>query len=122
MTPNSRPSLEATEYAKEHGKFEIFHDLLMKAFWEDGKNIGDMAVLEDMAKQSGLDWDELSRGLAERTYSDRVDEQIEVAHRIGINAIPAFIIGRYFFMGAQPYEMFQQVVDKVLEDQRAGPE
>ncbi len=119
LTPNSRPALEATEYAKDKGKFEEFHDYLMRGFWEDGKNIGDMAVLAEAAKSSGLDWEELSKHLTERTYSSRVDEQIDMAHRMGINAIPAFIIGRYFFMGAQPYELFKEVVDKALEDQAA---
>lgn len=119
VTSNSRPALEATEYAKEKGRFEEFHDSLMKAYWEEGKNIGDMPVLEEIAGSSGLDWEELSRRLTERTYAERVDEQVEEARQYGINGIPAFIIGRYLFMGAQPYELFQKVMEKVLEEQKA---
>ena len=44
-TPNTLYSLEATEYAQQHGKFLEFHHAAYKAFWEDRKDIGQIEVL-----------------------------------------------------------------------------
>ena len=35
---------------------------------------------------------------------------------LGIDGIPGFLIGRYLFTGARPYEVFQSVMSKVIEE------
>lgn len=110
LIANSRPALEAAEFAKAHGRFDAYHLGLFKAYWEEGKDIGNRDVLREVAVASGLDGDELVVSLEKGQYAEAVTTQVEEAHMIGITAIPAFIIGRYYFLGAQPYEVFQQVM------------
>ena len=111
FTPNSRPALEAAEYAKEKGKFEAFHLALFKAFWEDAKNIGLHDVLREIAESCGLDGTELMRALDEGRYTAVVVKQDAEAHELGVTGIPAYIVGNYFIEGAQPYSVFQKAMN-----------
>jgi len=60
----------------------------------------------------------LQRGLDERRYEPLLDRYREEAISLGINAIPAHIVGqRYLLIGAQPYEAFIEVLDKLHADE-----
>ncbi|NTW60271.1 MAG: hypothetical protein HGA43_14030 [Nitrospirae bacterium] len=52
---NSRLSLEAGEFAKEQDRFDQFHHAVFDAYFAQGKDIGDITVLEQLGKGSGLD-------------------------------------------------------------------
>ncbi len=111
IVPNTRPALEAGEYAKERFKFDQFHLAVFKTYWEEGKNIGLRSVLHDIAKECGLDGDELVSCLVEGRYAARIDNQNEEARASGITGIPAYIIGDHLIEGAQPYQIFQRAVE-----------
>ena len=113
--------MEATEHAKRHGIGEPFHKRLLKAYWEDGRDLEDRAVLREAAEGAGLSWPDMERSLDEGTYAEAVEEQMEVAQQSGITGIPAYVIAdKYLVMGAQPYTLFKQVVDRVIEERSAG--
>ena len=109
-------ALEATEYAKEHGQFFPFHEGLYKAYWEDGKDLGDLAVIEDVAGRCGLDTTDLRQRLGSRHYEETVMRDFQEATSMGVHGIPAFLIGKYLFTGARPYQDFQAVVERVLAE------
>ncbi|MCX6020648.1 MAG: DsbA family protein [Chloroflexi bacterium] len=115
------PALEATEFAKQVGKVEPFHIGVFKALWEDGEDIEDFAVLRKVAEQSGIDWSAMERALVERTYQEAVEQQMEAAVAMGINAIPAFVMGNRGFMGAQPYDIFERLLNIVLQEEGQSP-
>ena len=116
LSAYSHLALEASEFAKEQGRIEEFHLATYQAYWERGENIGDLSVLERLAGEAGLSWDELAPRLEERHYQPQVMAQYQEALQLGIQGIPAFLIGRYLFTGAQPYELFQQVMKRVQEE------
>ena len=116
LTPFTLSSLEATEYAREVGKDEAFFGQTMKSYWEEGVDLGDMAVLESLAKSSGLDWEVLQPRLESGHYREQVLAQHREAVSLGIRGIPAFLIGNLLFTGAQPYEVFKKVIDRVLAE------
>ena len=107
ITPYSMYILEATEYAQQHGQFDAFHLAAYKTYWEQGKDLGDMAVIQGLALECGLDWPELSDCLQSDYYKDTVVGQYQEAVDLGIHGIPAFLIGNQLFTGAQPYEIFK---------------
>ena len=113
-TPYTLPSLEATEYAREKGLDEAFFNNTMKTFWAEGVDLGELDVLERLAEESGLDWGELRPLLESGHYRARVLEQHQEAVGMGIQGIPAFLIGNLLFTGAQPYPVFQKVMQRVL--------
>lgn len=114
----SRPALEAAEYAKEKGKFDQFHLAVFKAYWEEGKNIGERSILCEIAEKCGLPGNEMERCLDEGRYRERIERQNEEAVAMGITGIPAYIIGDHLIVGAQPYRVFQQAVKVQKQDRR----
>ena len=120
LTPFTMTSLEATEYAREVGKDKGFFDQTMRAYWEEGVDLGDMAVLESLAKGSGLDWEVLQPRLESGHYREQVLAQHREAVSLGIRGIPAFLIGNLLFTGAQPYEVFKRVMNRVLSETPEG--
>ncbi len=119
MTPYTRPAMAAGEYAKTVGKFDELHLALFKAYWERGENLGDGAVLQAAAAGVGIDPAALAEALDGGAYAQQVQDEMDWAHRVGITGIPAFVVDdRYLLVGAQPYEVFKQLMDRVLEERR----
>ena len=115
ITPNSMYSLEATEYALEHGEYEEFHHAMYKAYWEDQKNLGNLGVIQEVAQGSGLNWPEMSERLESGHYRDKVLSQFQEAMDLGIRGVPAFLIGNQMFTGAQPYDVFKLAMARARE-------
>ena len=112
MIPYTIYALEATEYAQQQGQFDAFHLAAYKAYWEEGKNLGDMAVIQELATNCGLDWPELSERLESGYYRETIDAQFQQGISLGIHGIPAFLIGNQLFTGAQPYDVFKLAAAK----------
>jgi predicted DsbA family dithiol-disulfide isomerase len=111
---NSRRALGAAEFAREHGKFDAMHNALFKAHWEGTARLEDTDDLVRIGAEVGLDATELRRAIDEDRYALVIDENRAEAESVGINAIPAHIFGqRYLVLGAQPYEAFQQVLERL---------
>jgi predicted DsbA family dithiol-disulfide isomerase len=73
-------------------------------------------VLLDLVAEAGLDRDEAAEVVAEGRYSDRVVASTQDANRLGINAIPAFVLDRRLLvLGAQPEDAFAQAVAQLRE-------
>lgn len=117
---NSKKALQASEYAKEKGGFKEFHKGVFEAYFGEGKDIGKTAVLQEIAKQAGLNPEELAAVLEKETYRDRVEEQFEEARAIGVTAVPTFVFGDKAVVGAYPYEVFQRVMTMLQQKSGAG--
>ena len=108
------PALQATEYAQEQGKFMEFHWAANRAFWEDGKDLGDLEVLGEIAESVSLDSKDMIKHLEDKHYTATVMGQYQEALQHGIQAIPTFLVGNLLFSGAQPYDIFKTAMDRVL--------
>ena len=117
VTPNTMYALEATEYAQQHGKFMEFHHAAYKAYWEDRQDLGQLAVLSDVARSVGLDADELMERLESHQYSAQVMEQYQEALQYGIRGIPTFVVGNLLFTGAHPYDIFKSAMSQHLNSE-----
>ena len=114
ITSYTLPSLEATEYAREQGKFQEFHKACYQVFWDEGRDLGDMKVLESVARDTGLDWPELEARLESQHYREQVLQQYVMGRQFGFQGIPAFIIGDVAFTGAVPYTVFQSAAQRAM--------
>ena len=136
LLSNSRPSLEAAEFAREAGRFEPLHRALFRAYFEEGEDIGDEKVLARLAGECGLDAEALVTALRERRYEKLVDEKVRWAYEQNLGGVPAFIFyppgssretDGYVMVGAQEYEVFKDVTERILRrrgsdaDPDAGP-
>jgi len=116
---NSLPAHEAALWADAHGDGEAFRRAVYRAYFVDGRNIGQPEVLGELARQSGLDEDALRRALADGAYREPVQEQFEYARSVGVTGVPAYVAGNYLMVGAQQYEVYQQLVEAALTAERA---
>jgi len=109
---NSRLALSTAEFARDHGKYDEVRIALTKAHWEGTAQLDRTEDLQRIAADAGLDPDALKRELDAGRYESLLDQHRADAESVGINAIPAHIVGqRYLLVGAQPYEAFIEVLD-----------
>jgi predicted DsbA family dithiol-disulfide isomerase len=119
---NSRPTLQAAEFAREQGRFDAMHDELMKAYWDEGRDVSDMSVLRDVAARAGVDVAGMEAAVSENRFGDYLDARRQEAEELGISGIPAHVIAdRYLVMGAQPYDLFERVMAKLGVPRRDAP-
>ena len=110
----------AAEFAREQGLFEPFHRAVFHAYFAEGRDIGKLDELRAIARTVGLDEAGLLQALDEGRYTAQVDGDYGLALRLGLNAVPAFIIGNRAILGAQPYEAFEQVMELLGREKRNG--
>ena len=111
---NSRPALQAAEFAREHGRFEPMHRELFRAYWDQGRDVSDMAVLREVASLAGADAAGMEAAVTANRFGDYLDARRAEAEELMIDGIPAHVIAdRYLVMGAQPYDVFERVLAKV---------
>jgi predicted DsbA family dithiol-disulfide isomerase len=109
IVPNTRDALRVSELARDRGLHEPFHDLLMDAYWRDARDIGDRGELRALAAEARLATDDVEAVLSSDAYAGRVAASTREAHRIGANAVPAFLLDRRLLvLGAQPRQVFEQ--------------
>lgn len=111
---NSRPALQAAEFARAAGLFDAMHRALFEAYWLEGRDLSDLQVLREIGARVGLDVDAMEAAIRANTYGDYLDERRAEALELMISGIPAHVIAdRYLVMGAQPFEVFQQVMTRL---------
>ncbi|CAA9451030.1 MAG: hypothetical protein AVDCRST_MAG78-3398 [uncultured Rubrobacteraceae bacterium] len=111
VQPRSRKALEAAEYARGEGRFDEMHEALFRAFFEDGKDIGDTEVLLKVGASVGLDREGIRAAIEEGRYVEKVLADEELAHRLGVGSVPTMFVGSVgeplekaeAIVGAQPY-------------------
>ncbi len=105
---NSRLSLEAAEFAKEHKRFDQFHRAVFQAYFSEGKDIGSIGILTQTALDAGLDGEALRKALQSREYRQVTGNVRQEAARLSVNAAPTFIIeDKDRIVGAQPIDVFR---------------
>ena len=119
--PNTVPAHLATIYAKGVGLDNEFHHAAAKAFWENGINLGEMSVLEEIAEKVGLDWAELSQRLRSDRYREGVYKEYQEAKDLGVGGTPTYFIGGELKFGDLSLEDLEEMIRKVAEDSNLRP-
>jgi len=114
-TPNTRDAHRLIRYAAASGEADSVVEGLFRAYFIEGRDIGDRATLGAIAGEAGLDGDAARTWLESTADIDEVIAEDRSARRLGINAVPCFIFARqYAVSGAQDPEFFLPVFDLVL--------
>lgn len=105
----------ASEYARDRGRYESFHENMFQAYFTEGLDIGKPDVIAAVAKKSGLDEKEILETVRDSRYASRLNEARKEGELLGLTGIPLFIINnKYQVTGAQPIETFRNLLDKIL--------
>lgn len=114
-TPSSVNAQRLAFLAERHGGSDTMVESLFRAFFLEGRDIGDSEVLADIGEESGLNRAEVTRYLAGPEDVARVSEENERAHRLGINGVPSYVFNRRFVIsGAQDSQVLARMIDAAV--------
>lgn len=117
VVANSRNAHRLLHYAKSKGKQVEFKEALLKAYFEEGKNIDKMDSLKSIGASAGLDDEEVGKVYNSADFTENVIEDIQRAQQIGVKGVPFFVFNeKVALSGAQPIDTFKQVIQKVKND------
>lgn len=124
-TPNTVDAHRLIWLAGEQGLQDAAMEAVFRAYFVDGRDIGDPAVLADCAAQATMSRDETHHVLA----TDRLEADVlradQAARTAGVNAVPSFFLDGYsLFSGALPAETITEALRRahtILSRQQANP-
>ncbi len=86
---------------------------LLRAYFTDGRDVADSAVLTSLAEEVGLDRAAANEVLVSDRYADHVRAERDEAHRNGIAAVPTFVVnGEFMLQGAHETSAWVRVLSK----------
>lgn len=84
---------------------------LMRAYWVEGRDIGNLETLADIAGENGMDRAATLRLLQSDADADDILARDKDARQKGVNAVPTFLVAQqYVVSGAQPTETWDKVI------------
>ncbi len=119
---NSRPALQAAEFARDTGHFPAMHHELFKVYWDENRDVSDVEVLRDVGQRVGLDVEAMTQAVTGDRYGPLLDARRQEAADLMINGIPAHVVAdRYLVMGAQPYAVFERLMAQLGVPRQESP-
>lgn len=123
----SRRALQASLFAREHGRFAEMDRQIYRARFEEDADISDIELLAGFAAKAGLDAEALRYALKTNAYVDALEEDLALAQAIGINGVPAALVGQPTddlpefvrhaepVIGAVPEEWMVEAVERAIQ-------
>lgn len=118
MPTNTFDAHRLSHYAKTEGKANALSERILKACFVDALNISDHETLARLAGEVGLDVEKALKVLESDQYGEEVRRDEENASRLRISGVPYFVFNdKYSVSGAQPPEVFLEVLEKVKKEE-----
>ncbi len=118
-TPNTLDAHRMIHWASKDGRQTAVVSALFKAYFHDGRDIGDHDVLCGVAVEAGMDPDGVATRRQLRSDADRdlTRARDALARERGVTGVPTFVVGnRHVLPGAQPPDMWLRVIEDLSED------
>ena len=117
--PNTLNAHRLIHWAGIEGVQQAVVNALMRAYWVEGRDIGDLPTLADIAGENGMDRAATLRLLQSDADADDILARDQDARHKGVTAVPTFLIAQqYVVSGAQPPETWGKVIAELAG--RAG--
>lgn len=120
-TPNTVNSHRLIERSGHEGKQDTVVEALFKAYFLDGRDIGDIDELAKIAGEAGMDEAATRAYLESDDDVQRVRDEDAMARRMGIQGVPCFILNRkYAVSGAQDPDVFLRAFAQIAAEEEQG--
>ena len=96
LLSNSRLALMASEYARDLGRYDSFHENMFHAYFTEGRDIGSPDVIAAIAAKSGLNGKEMLDAVSDGRYASRLDDARKEGQLIGLTGVPLFIVNNQY--------------------------
>lgn len=117
--PYTHLAFEGYQYAKEKGKGNQYNGRMLRAFFQEEQDIGDIEVLTQLAGEIGLDEKEYREALETRKYKEVHQQALRHAYEeANITSVPTFVIGETKFAGIHSKETLEQIIDDEIRKQK----
>jgi predicted DsbA family dithiol-disulfide isomerase len=117
---NTVKAHELIHFAKSKGRQLDMKERLLKAYFVDGRHVGRIDDLADLAAEIGLDRAEAVQVLTDNTFLADVKADVAQAEAYGINGVPFFVFDeKYGVSGAQDAATFANVLEQVEREKSA---
>jgi predicted DsbA family dithiol-disulfide isomerase len=112
-TPNTLDAHRLIWFAGREGVQDAVMEAVFKAYFTQGRDIGDRDVLADCAVEGGLDRTTVADFLAGETAANEMLAADRAAREAGVNGVPSFFLDGYgLFSGAMPAETIAEALRK----------
>jgi predicted DsbA family dithiol-disulfide isomerase len=120
--PNTLDAHRLIHWAGIEGRQAEIVERLMRAYWAEGRDIGDAETLAAIAGEGGMDADATLRLLQSDADASDIAARDADARAKGVNSVPTFLIAQaYVVTGAQPPELWSQVIAELAAQADSGP-
>ena len=112
-------AIEASLAAECAGEQDAYWEMHDKLFGEQQRWSGQANSAEGysaFAEEIGIDASAFDQCMVEERYLDNIQQNFQEGVGAGVTGTPAFFINGQFVSGAQPYEVFQQIIDSLLAE------
>ena len=114
-TPNTLDSHRLIRWAAGAGVQDAIVERLFKAYFIDGRDIGDAGVLTDIAAEAGMDSVLVGDLLSKDADLAAVEREAGMANQMGISGVPTFIFdSRFMISGAREPDILAKIIDRAV--------
>jgi predicted DsbA family dithiol-disulfide isomerase len=113
-TPNTFNAHRLIWLAGKHERQDAMVEALFRGYFREGRDIGDISVLADLAAQAGLDRAAVLAFLQSNDGAAEVQAEEAIAQNAGLSGVPTFVLdGRVLFSGAQRADLIAQALHDI---------
>jgi protein-disulfide isomerase len=110
----AKPAAKAAMAAGEQGKFWQMHDLLFR----NQQRLAEDAIFVELAEELGLDVDQFKKDMQKASFDEQIEADMKKGEELGVRGTPAFFIDGTRVIGAQPTEVFREVIEEALSEKQ----
>ncbi|MDR0216965.1 MAG: DsbA family oxidoreductase [Comamonas sp.] len=120
--PRTAKAFELLAMAQDEGLDNDYSLRVLRAFFQEDRDIGQPEVLIELAAEIGIDPDEARHALENGTYAQRHHEaQRHAREDMQITSVPTIVVGKQVFRGTPPLDELKRAIDQLEREQNGEP-
>lgn len=108
--PYTRTAFIGLQWVADQGKGNAYVEAVLRAFFQENQDIGEVSVLKTIVAGLGLDANAFEMALRKPEYASRHDDALDLARTIGVQAVPSVLIGNQLFSGMSDVDTLRATI------------